>query len=42
MELIEALYITTNVRDKLLKESDDQSRFGEIFTPPGPIKSEMG
>jgi hypothetical protein len=41
MVLIEAFYVTTNRRDKLLKESDDQSRFGEIFMPPVPIKNEM-
>jgi len=42
MVLIEALYVKTNGRNRLLNDSDDQSRFDEIFGPPGPMKDEMG
>lgn len=37
--LIEALYVKKNGRSKL-KDSDDQSRFDEIFRSPGPMKDE--
>jgi len=39
--VIEALYVKTNGRNKL-KDSDDQSRFDEIFRSPDPIKDETG
>lgn len=39
MVLIEALYVKKNGRNKL-KDSDDQSRFDEIFRSPGPMKDE--
>jgi hypothetical protein len=39
--LIEALYVKKNGRSKL-KDSDDQSRFDEIFRSPGPMKDETG
>jgi len=42
MVLIEALYVKKNGRNKLLKDSDDQSRFDELFRPPGPMKDKMG
>jgi hypothetical protein len=41
MMLIEALYLKTNGYNKL-KDSDDESRFDEIFKPPGAMRGEMG
>lgn len=42
MVLVQALYVKTNGRNKLLKDSDDQSRFGEIVRSSGLMKDEMG
>jgi hypothetical protein len=42
MVFIEALYVKTNGRNKLLRDSDDQSRFDEIFRPPGLMKVKVG